>query len=61
MERKTEEKLQDTPVAVTVLNGDELEERQVFTTELLDQVTPNLQFTNDTTLAGNNSSSLIVI
>ncbi len=59
--RRVEENLQDTPIAITVLTAAELEQRQIFSTEDLDQVTPNLQFTNDTTLAGNNSSSVIFI
>jgi len=59
--RRVEENLQDTPVAITALTGAALEQRQIFSTEDLDQVTPNLQFTNDTTLAGNNSSSVIFI
>jgi len=59
--RRVEENLQDTPISVTVVTGTELAQRQVFSTEDLDQVTPNLQFTNDTALAGNNSSSTIFI
>jgi iron complex outermembrane receptor protein len=59
--RRVEENLQDTPIAITVLTAAELEQRQIFSTEDLDQVTPNLQFTNDTALAGNNSSSTIFI
>ena len=59
--RRVEERLQDTPISVSAFTADDLEKRQVFTTELLDQVTPNLQFTNDTALAGNNSSSTIFI
>jgi iron complex outermembrane receptor protein len=59
--RRVEENLQDTPISITAITGTELELRQVFSTEDLDQVTPNLQFTNDTTLAGNNSSSVIFI
>jgi iron complex outermembrane receptor protein len=59
--RRVEENLQDTPISITAITGAELERRQIFSTEDLDQVTPNLQFTNDTTLAGNNSSSVIFI
>ncbi|HSG63921.1 MAG TPA: TonB-dependent receptor plug domain-containing protein, partial [Gammaproteobacteria bacterium] len=59
--RRVEENLQDTPISITAITGAQLEQRQVFSTEDLDQVTPNLQFTNDTTLAGNNSSSVIFI
>jgi iron complex outermembrane receptor protein len=59
--RRVEESLQDTPVSVTQFTADELRERMILTTEDLDLVTPNLQFTNDTTLAGNNNSSNIFI
>jgi iron complex outermembrane receptor protein len=59
--RKVEEKLQDTPISVTAFTGDALDQRQIFTTEALKQVTPNLQFTSNTTLAGNNNSSVIFI
>lgn len=59
--RKIEERLQDTPISVSAFTADSLERRQIFNTETLDQVTPNLSFTNDTALAGNNSSSAIFI
>ena len=59
--RKVEENLQQTPIAVTVLSGDALAERQVFNTSVLDQVVPNLQFGNNAPLAGNNSSSQVFI
>ena len=59
--RKIEEKLQDTPIAISAYSPETLEKRQIFSTELLDQITPNLQFTNVTTLAGNNASSVVFI
>ncbi len=59
--RRIEESLQETPVSVSVFTADNLEQRMIFSTEDLDQITPNLQFTNDTTLAGNNNSSNIFI
>jgi iron complex outermembrane recepter protein len=59
--RRVEENLQDTPIAVTVLSGDALTDRQVFDTSELDQVVPNLQFANNAPLAGNNSSSQVFI
>jgi len=59
--RRVEERLQDTPIAVTAFTPETLEKRQIFSTDLLDQVTPNLQFTNVTTLAGNNASSVVFI
>lgn len=59
--RRIEERLQDTPISVTAFSAEKLRDRLVVTTEELDQITPNLQFTNDTTLAGNNNSSNIFI
>ena len=59
--RKFEENLQDTPIAVTAFTGTELEERQIFKTDRLDEVVPNLQFANNAPLAGNNSSSQVFI
>jgi iron complex outermembrane receptor protein len=59
--RKVEENLQETPIAITALSGDALENRQIFKTDMLDQVVPNLQFANNAPLAGNNSSSQVFI
>jgi len=59
--RKVEENLQKTPIAITALSGNALEERQIFRTDVLDQVVPNLQFANNAPLAGNNSSSAVFI
>lgn len=59
--RKVEENLQDTPIAITAFTGSALEDRQIFSTDMLDQVVPNLQFANNAPLAGNNSSSQIFI
>src|SRR6185436_15375436 len=59
--RKVRENLQDTPVAVTALSGDALDERQIFATDKLTQVVPNLQFGTNAPLAGNNSSSQVFI
>src|SRR4029453_19368928 len=50
-----------TPVAVTAFSGADLEERQIFKTDRLDEVVPNLQFANNAPLAGNNSSSAVFI
>ena len=41
--RKVRENLQETPVAITAMSGDALEQRQVFQTDKLTQVVPNLQ------------------
>src|SRR5690348_3258009 len=59
--RRVEENLQDTPIAITALSAESLEERQIFRTDALDQVVPNLQFSNNAPLAGNNASSAIFI
>jgi len=59
--RRMEERLQDTPISVAAFTPEQLEQRSILSTEDLDQITPNLQFTNDTTLAGNNNSSNIFI
>jgi iron complex outermembrane receptor protein len=59
--RKVAENLQRTPIAITAISGTALQDRQVFSTEMLDQVVPNLQFANNAPLAGNNSSSQVFI
>jgi len=59
--RKVSENLQDTPIAITALSGDALEERQAFSTRNLTELVPNLQFANNAPLAGNNSSSQVFI
>ncbi|MGH8176026.1 MAG: TonB-dependent receptor [Steroidobacter sp.] len=59
--RKVAENLQETPIAITALSGNALQERQIFNTNVLDQVVPNLQFADNAPLAGNNSSSQVFI
>jgi iron complex outermembrane receptor protein len=59
--RRVEESLQDTPISIAAFTADDLRNRMILSTEDLDKITPNLQFTNDTTLAGNNNSSNIFI
>ncbi|HKE95361.1 MAG TPA: TonB-dependent receptor, partial [Povalibacter sp.] len=59
--RRVEENLQDTPISITALSGDALIERQVFNTNMLGKLVPNLQFANNAPLAGNNSSSQVFI
>jgi iron complex outermembrane recepter protein len=59
--RKVSENLQDTPIAITAFTGSALEDRQVFNTNVLDQVVPNLQFGDNAPLAGNNHSSQVFI
>jgi len=59
--RKVRENQQDTPVAITAFSGDALAQRQVFQTDKLTQVVPNLQFGTNAPLAGNNASSQVFI
>lgn len=59
--RRVAENLQDTPIAVSAFSGDTLENRQVFSTDKLTQLVPNLQFGKDAPLAGNNASSQVFI
>ncbi len=59
--RRREERLQDTPVAVSVFTSDMLERMQISGTTDLDKVTPNLQFHSYGTLTGNNSAAQVFI
>jgi iron complex outermembrane receptor protein len=59
--RKVSENLQDTPIAISAFSGATLENRQIFSTDKLTQLVPNLQFATNAPLAGNNSSSQVFI
>ncbi len=59
--RKVSENLQDTPIAISAFSGAALENRQIFSTDKLTQLVPNLQFGTNAPLAGNNSSSQVFI
>src|SRR5687768_11970742 len=59
--RRVEERLQDTPVSVAVFTPESLERRQVFSTDDLDQTTPNLVFNSSARLAGNSSAVVVTI
>jgi iron complex outermembrane receptor protein len=59
--RKVSENLQDTPIAISAFTGATLENRQIFSTDKLTQLVPNLQFATNAPLAGNNSSSQVFI
>jgi iron complex outermembrane receptor protein len=59
--RRRAENLQDTPIAISALTGDALTRRQIFGTEDLDQVAPNLQFASYGPLTGNNSAAQVFI
>jgi iron complex outermembrane recepter protein len=59
--RKRAENLQDTPISIAAFSGESLERRQIFSTEDLDQITPNLQFATIAPLSGNNSAAQVFI
>jgi iron complex outermembrane recepter protein len=59
--RRREERLQDTPIAVTALRAEDLERQQITATTDLDKVAPNLQFHSYGTLTGNNSAAQVFI
>src|SRR4029450_5069953 len=59
--RRREERLQDTPIAVTALSAEALEDMQITGTTDLDKVVPNLQFHSYGTLTGNNSAAQVFI
>lgn len=59
--RRVEERLQDTPVSVAAFTPESLERRQVFSTDDLDQTTPNLVFNSSARLAGNSSAVVVTI
>ncbi len=59
--RKRAENLQDTPVAVTALTSESLEQRGITTTEQLGQVSPNLQFATYGPTTGNSSAAQVFI
>jgi len=59
--RKREESLQETPIAISAFTAASLERQQIFSTEDLDQVAPNLQFAAYGPLTGNNSAAQVFI
>ncbi|MEE8345382.1 MAG: TonB-dependent receptor [Woeseiaceae bacterium] len=59
--RRIKENLQDVPVAISAFTADTLERRQIFSSNDLGKITPNLQFANNAPLAANNNSSVIFI
>ncbi|WP_291181930.1 TonB-dependent receptor [Erythrobacter sp.] len=50
--RRTEENLQDVPIAVTVVSGEELEKRQILDVKGLEMITPNLVINPNAVAAG---------
>lgn len=59
--RRREERLQDTPVAISAFSADILEERQISQTQDLERITPSLQFKPAGQLSGNSSSAVVFI
>jgi iron complex outermembrane receptor protein len=59
--RKREESLQETPVAVSAFTGDDLELRQIASTNALSDVTPNMTFDAVSPSSGMNTSAQIYI
>lgn len=59
--RRREESLQDTPVAITALSAELLEDRQILQAQDLERVTPSLQFKPAGQLSGNSASSVVFI
>ncbi|GGB29093.1 TonB-dependent receptor [Sphingomonas metalli] len=59
--RRREESLQDTPIAITALSAETLQDRQIVQTQDLEKVTPSLQFKPAGQLSGNSASSVVFI
>jgi iron complex outermembrane receptor protein len=59
--RKREESLQDTPVAVSAFTAQELQYRQIDSTDRLGDVTPNLTFDSVSPSSGSSSAAQIFI
>ncbi|CAN5485228.1 TonB-dependent receptor [soil metagenome] len=59
--RRRNERLQDTPVAISAFSAEALESRQISQTQDLERVTPSLQFKPAGQLSGNSASSVVFI
>ena len=59
--RKREENLQDTPVAVSAFTAQELQYRQVTSSDQLGNITPNLTFDSSAPSSGSSSAAQIFI
>ncbi|WP_084581067.1 TonB-dependent receptor [Sphingomonas azotifigens] len=59
--RRRAESLQDTPVAITALSAETLQNRQIQQTQDLERVTPSLQFKPAGQLSGNSASAVVFI
>ena len=59
--RRREERLQDTPVAISPFTAATLEARQIQQTQDLERITPSLQFKPAGQLSGNTAASVVFI
>ncbi|MEO9131017.1 MAG: TonB-dependent receptor [Sphingomonas sp.] len=59
--RRQSERLQDVPIAVTVLTADALERRSVDTLDQIAKYTPNLRFDGAAALSGGNYNATVFI
>ena len=59
--RKTAESLQDTPISVTALSGDRLEDMGLSRITKLQNVTPNLVFQNSPSYSGAGNNAAVYI
>jgi len=59
--RKQQENLQSVPIAVTAITGKQLANKVILHTTDLDKVVPNLTFSNNAPLSGNNNSAIVFI
>ncbi len=59
--RRRDERIQDTPIAITAFTPELLDDRQIMQTSDLERVTPSLQFKPAGQLSGNSSSSVVFI
>lgn len=59
--RKVEENQQEVPISITAISGNALERRQITGTADIGKITPNLQFTGNAPLSGNNNAAVVFI
>ncbi|MEO8315979.1 MAG: TonB-dependent receptor [Pseudomonadota bacterium] len=59
--RRTSERLQDVPVAVTAFGGGALEERNVDTLDQIAKFTPNIRFDGAAALSGGNYNATVFV
>jgi iron complex outermembrane receptor protein len=59
--RRTSERLQDVPIAVTALSGDALTERNVASLDEVAKFTPNIRFDGAAALSGGNYNATVFV